>query len=278
MLRRFPTSPPSLSRLEDRWIRHQLNACAETVNRAFEQHRYHEAADAMRHFYWDDFCDWYLELKKPHFDDNAAHMVDIYETALSLLHPLMPFLTEELWQRLKRRASRSRWRRIRIRSGDGRPNAARDMAMLQAIITAARSLSADHKIDRKQELKGFLHAPGHSYHVCHAHLESIYQIANVRLDLHHSEPPKFEGAVRSTPDFDLVLEMPRAEGQREKLLKENEQLEKLIANQERQLSNEDFISKAPEKVVAGMRQKLAEYKAQLRKNLDALGDCREKNP
>jgi valyl-tRNA synthetase len=50
-------------------------------------------------------------------------------------------------------------------------------------------------------------------------------------------------------------------------------LEKLIANQERQLSNEDFISKAPEKVVAGMRQKLADYKAQLRKNLDALGDC-----
>ena len=56
----------------------------------------------MRHFYWDDFCDWYLELKKPHFDENAAHMVDVYETALRLLHPLMPFLTEELWQRLKR--------------------------------------------------------------------------------------------------------------------------------------------------------------------------------
>jgi valyl-tRNA synthetase len=103
-------------------------------------------------------------------------------------------------------------------------------------------------------------------------LESIHQLANVRLDLHHGEPPKFEGAVRSTPDFDLVLEMPRAEGQQEKLLKENEQLEKLIANQERQLSNEDFIAKAPNHIVAGMRQKLAEYKAQLRKNLDALGD------
>ena len=146
------------------------------------------------------------------------------------------------------------------------------MAMLQAIITAARSLRADHKIDRKQELKGFLHAPGHAYHVCHAHLESIHQLANVRLDLHHSEPPKFEGAVRSTPDFDLVLEMPRALGQREKLFKDNEQLEKLIANLERQLSNEDFIAKAPEKVVAGMRQKLADYKSQLKKNLDALGD------
>jgi valyl-tRNA synthetase len=67
--------------------------------------------------------------------------------------------------------------------------------------------------------------------------------------------------------------MPRAEGQREKLLKDNEQLEKLAANLERQLFNEDFISKAPEKVVAGMRQKLVEYKAQLKKNLDALGDC-----
>jgi valyl-tRNA synthetase len=270
----IPEEPPIPQSLEDRWIRHQLNACAETVNRAFEQHRYHEAADAMRHFYWDDFCDWYLELKKPHFDENAGHLVDIYETALRLLHPLMPFLTEELWQRLKRPGKSialAAFPKFDASAED--VHAARDMNMLQSIITAARSLRADHKIDRKQELKGFLHAPGHAYHVAHAHLESIYQLANVRLDLHHGEPKNLEGAVRSTPDFDLVLEMPRAEGQREKLLKENEQLEKLIANLERQLSNDGFLAKAPENIVAGMRQKLAEYKAQLRKNLDALGDC-----
>src|SRR5580698_4365878 len=63
----IPAEPPMPQSLEDRWIRHRLNAAAEVVNRAFEQHRYHEAADALWHFFWDDFCDWYLELKKLHF-------------------------------------------------------------------------------------------------------------------------------------------------------------------------------------------------------------------
>ena len=74
MSRKSPEETPSLQSLEDRWIRHQVaTVCVETVNRAFQQHRYHEAADAIRHFYWCYFCDWYLELKKPHFDANEAH-------------------------------------------------------------------------------------------------------------------------------------------------------------------------------------------------------------
>ena len=72
---------------------------AEIANRAFEQHRYHEAADTLYHFWWDEFCDWYLELKKLDADWSYAYVV--YEKALRLLHPLMPFITEELWQRLE---------------------------------------------------------------------------------------------------------------------------------------------------------------------------------
>ena len=74
------------------------------------------------------------------------------------------------------------------------------------------------------------------YHVCHVDEQSIHQLVrNVRLDRFYIQPLfGFPGAVRSTPEFDLVLEMPRAEGQREKLLKDNEQLEKLVASLERQ--------------------------------------------
>ena len=85
--------------LADRWIASRLNVAADTVNRAFEQHRYHEAADKLYHFWWDEFCDWYLEFKK--FDTDWSYSYVVYEKALRLLHPLMPFLTEELWQRLE---------------------------------------------------------------------------------------------------------------------------------------------------------------------------------
>jgi valyl-tRNA synthetase len=97
-------------------------------------------------------------------------------------------------------------------------------------------------------------------------------LANVKLTVETGAAPKLEGAVRSTPDFDLVLEMPKAANQSERLLKENIELEKVIANSDRQLSNDEIISKMPEKVVETLRAKNVAYKAQLQKNLDALAN------
>jgi valyl-tRNA synthetase len=268
----IPAEPPMPQSLEDRWIRHRLNAAAEVVNRAFEQHRYHEAADALWHFFWDDFCDWYLELKKAHFDDNSAHLIDIYETSLRLLHPLMPFLTEELWQRLERPGKSialAPYPRFDAASVD--ENAAHDMAILQEIITAARSLRADHKVDKKQMLPAVLYAPGHAHSVAWSHAQAIEKLANIQLEMHRETAPKLEGAVRSTPEFDLLLKIPAAADQHERLEKENVHLEKLIANCERQLTNEEFLKKAPAHVVDEIRRKKAEYEAQVAKNRTALG-------
>ena len=92
----------------------------------------------------------------------------------------------------------------------------------------------------------------------------------MKLTVETGVVPKLDGAVRSSPEFDLVLEMPKAANQSERLLKENIELEKVIANSKRQLDNEDVIRKMPEKVVASLRSKLAGYESQLAKNLDAL--------
>ncbi len=247
--------------LADRWIAHRLSACAEIANAAFEDHRYHEAAQALWHFFWDEFCDWYLELKKPDSDWSYAYV--IHEQALRLLHPLMPFITEELWQRLgnpgKSIAMEPYPQPLLVDQ-----EAEREMTLLQDIVTAARALRADHKIDKKPLLTGVIYCK-HPLHI-----DAIERLANVKLTVETGAPPKLEGAVRSTPDFDLVLEIPKAANQRERLLKENIELEKVIANSERQLNNEDVIRKMPEKVVETLRTKLAAYKAQLQKNLDAL--------
>src|SRR5215469_9528123 len=92
--------------VEDRWIFSRLNNAAEQANRAIEQYRYHEFAQIVWQFFWHEFCDWYIELKKLRFRDSTGLNADwrntlaAFEAALRLLHPAMPFLTEELWQRL----------------------------------------------------------------------------------------------------------------------------------------------------------------------------------
>src|SRR3989440_7534185 len=95
--------------LHDRWIISRLNRTAQTISAAIENYRFHEAVQTLYHFFWDDFCDWYIELSKSDVtatDASAARdaarsrVLTVLEQALRLLHPFMPFITEELWQRL----------------------------------------------------------------------------------------------------------------------------------------------------------------------------------
>jgi len=250
--------------LPDKWIWGRLARCREIVDRAFEDHRYHEAAQALWHFFWDDFCDWYLELKKPETDWSWSFI--IYEKALRLLHPLMPFLTEELWHRLESRDGKSIALAEYPKDSYLDLKVDHEMELLQEIVTAARGIRADHKVDKKPLLTGTLYCSRP------LHLDAIERLANVKLRVEAGALPRLEGAIRSTPDFDLVLEMPKAANHRDRLLKENTELEKVIANSDRQLNNEDITSKMPEKVVETLRIKNAAYKSQLQKNLDALAN------
>jgi valyl-tRNA synthetase len=258
--------------LEDRWIQSRFNAAAETANRAIGAHRYHEAGDALWHFFWDEFCDWYLELKKLNSFENPGFALDVYERSLRLLHPMMPFITEELWQRLGRPGksiSLERYPQFEAAMVDAEAEA--EMTLVQEIIVAARGLRADRKIDRKLNVAGVLWCHGEAFARVERNRGAIEKLANVTLEFEQGQAPKLEGAVRSTPEFDLILDLPEDPGQRDKLMKEIEQLEKLIANSDRQLSNEDFMKKAPEKVIVGIREKKAEYEAQVAKNRAALG-------
>jgi valyl-tRNA synthetase len=177
----------------------------------------------------------------------------------------MPFITEELWHRRGYEGSIALEKYPEWDANAADPEAEREMQLLQDIVTAARGLRADHKIDKKQTLPGVLYCQRE------VPLDQIQRLGNVELELKTGSPPKLDGAVRSTPDFDLLLRMPEAANQKERLEKENQQLEKLIANSARQLENDDFLKKAPENVVASIRQKKAEYETQLSKNRDALG-------
>jgi valyl-tRNA synthetase len=263
--------------IEDRWIFSRLNSCADQVNRAIETYRYHEAAQLLWHFFWHEFCDWYVELKKLRFRENSGldagwrNMLAAFETSLRLLHPAMPFLTEELWQRL---ATDRNTRPVSIavaqfpqyHSALTDFEAEREVGLMQEIVTMARTLRTEAKLDPKQQLEGALYSRTAALDIAFRHAEAIQKIANVKLEFRAEAAPK-SAAMRSTAEFDLVLQIPAAqeEGQRKRVEKECEQLVKNIENSERQLADETFLSRAPAKVVESIRQKLADYKTQWQK-------------
>jgi valyl-tRNA synthetase len=263
--------------IEDRWIFSRLNSCADQVNRAIETYRYHEAAQLLWHFFWHDFCDWYVELKKLRFRENSGldagwrNMLAAFETSLRLLHPAMPFLTEELWQRL---ATDRGTRPVSIAIAQFPQynsvltdfEAEREVGIMQEIVTMARTLRTEAKLDPKQQLEGALYSRTAALEVARRHADAIQRIANVKLEFKSEAAPK-SPAMRSTAEFDLVLQVPASqeEAQRKRVEKERDQLVKNIANSERQLADETFLSRAPEKVVDTIRQKLADYKTQLQK-------------
>jgi valyl-tRNA synthetase len=264
--------------LEDRWIFSRLNHCAGEVNRAIETYRYHEAAQLLWHFIWHEFCDWYVELKKMRFVENSGmtdgwrNTLAAFEGALRLLHPAMPFLTEELWQRLAQSKAETPTTTIALASyPQFRPQAVdeaaeREIAVLQDIVTMARTLRTESKLDPKQQLTGALYSRSEALEVARRNGEAIQKLANVKLEFLSGAAPKAP-AMRSTAEFDLVLEVPKTQedAQRKRNEKEREQLEKNIANSKRQLSDEVFLSKAPQKVVDSIRAKLADYETQLAK-------------
>ena len=238
---------------EDYWLQNRLNECAKKANEAFEHHRYHEAADAVWTFFWDEFCDWYLEFKK--FHENWSYAYTAYEEALRLLHPLMPFITEELWHRLHANAGSIAVERYPRAAGAVYDRGAdAEVFFIRRLIIEIRQsrVNASIPLDVKLTLR-------EHYALIREYASVIERLAGpgVKLvEINEGSQHKMDISVK--PDY-------------ERLRKENEQLEKVIANSKRQLESEDFVRKAPARVVDSIRLKLADYEAQLAKNRAALG-------
>jgi len=279
-----PAETPELasSAIEDVWIFGALKRTTEAVNRALELHRYHEAAQLLWDFTWREFCDWYLEVKKLRFEadtgvnDHWQATLTVYEATLRLMHPVMPFLTEELWQRLRNdnqtlpvSVSLAHYPSNVI--GHIHPESVAAFDLLREIVTAARELRADHKVDPKAVIEASLFLRKSLF--TEADLAVMGAIAKLVLVQHAGNLAYKAGLIRSTPDFDLQLKVEVADAPKESKERVQKEIEKLlanIANCERQLADPVFLSKAPQKIVDSIRAKLAEYRAQLAKNQKLL--------
>src|SRR5258708_33386529 len=204
--------------LVDRWIFSRLARATAQVNDALEHFRFHEAAHVVYHFFWGDFCDWYIEWVKPELNSadrekaqaTWKNLFAAFESALRLLHPFMPFLTEEVWHQLPQRSgARSialeRFPEPHVERMDS--VAEEQISLLQEIITAARNIRAEMKLDMKANLPAQL-APGSDAvkFSVERSFDTVLRLANLS-SLTFAKPPfdSTKGVIRSTKDFDLFI-------------------------------------------------------------------------
>jgi valyl-tRNA synthetase len=268
------------STLEDRWILSRFNRVTAEVNDALKTYRFHEAANRIYDFFWGEFCDWYLELIKPrlNFEEGTdktqaslvcGNLVNLFDASLRLLHPVMPFITEEIWQTLY--AGQPPLKSIALA---GYPQAEEkqfdlkaetEMAILQDLIVNVRNVRAELKVEPKVKvpIEVFAHEP-EIRAMIQQNRSAVERLANVeKITFIDSSLAKHAGA-RSTARFDVHIIYERkidVAAERERLTKELEKIEKEFANNQRQLSNEQFLAKAPEKVVEGLRRRAQELTA-----------------
>ena len=268
--------------LEDCWILSRLNRVAGEVNDALKTYRFHEAANRIYDFFWGEFCDWYLELIKPRLNaegDGAkvacSNLVFLFEAALRLLHPVMPFITEEIWHAMYQ--GKPPLQSIafaaypQLQASEIDLVAETRMAILQDLIVSVRNLRAELKVEPK------LKTPIEIFSVEPDVRKLIEQNQRAILNDRQANVEKLTFAweslaklanVRPTARFDVRLVYEKKidiASEREKLTKELEKLEKEKANGERQLANEQFIAKAPPPVVEKLRNRKVEVEVLIEK-------------
>jgi valyl-tRNA synthetase len=280
-----PYAVPGEQSLVHRWIFSRLAAVVEQVNDALENFRFHEAAQTIYHFFWGDFCDWYIEWVKPTLiSDNRdvaiptwQNIFAAFDDALRLLHPIMPFLTEELWHRLPQPvgALSIGLREFPQRRPTVDPNAAPQVPFIQSIVLAARNIRAETKLDPKRKIPAELSiASPWDRQLIEQNLDPILRLATLselKIVSGHLNPAG--GSIRSTGRFDLrIAHGAGVDKQAEltRLKKESERLAKDIESKKNRLADDSFRQKAPAEIVRGIEATLAERQIEHQKLLDRL--------
>ncbi len=266
---------PSSLPLPSRWIRERLEATAAEVNEALAGFRFDQASNALYHFLWDEFCDWYVEISKVYLADPVSGpvarkvLVEVLESSLRLLHPLMPFVTEELWQRLPHEGES-----VMLASypkGDaGATGAAAEMAELTALVTAIRTVRAEYGVDPKRRIDVVVVGTGAAGEAVGREEAWLRQLARLeKLELLASAPPAAAGTIRQPVGaFEVLIPLAGlfdVAAERARLTRELEKVEAERDGLGKRLGNPQFVERAKPEVVAEARQKLEELTARAEK-------------
>lgn len=270
--------------LADRWIVSRLQQTEAQVTRAMEEFRFDHASQALYDFVWNEYCDWYLELSKPVlWDDNATAaakrgtrrtLVRVLETVLRLAHPMMPFISEEIWQRVAPLAGTHAGGDDSImaqpwpQADQGRidENATRDIEWLKGVIVAVRNIRAEMNIAPGKPLEALLTKGGEADRErLEAYRLFLSKLAKLDSITWLDDPDQAPlAATQLVGDMEVLVPMAGLidkDVELARLAKEIDKQDKFIGGIEKKLGNESFISKAPAEVVEKERAKLADAQA-----------------
>jgi len=268
--------------LADRWIRSRLNAAIRDATAALEAFRFNDLADTLYHFFWDDFCDWYLEIAKARTNAGEAAPKALLacglDVVLRLLHPICPFITEAIWARLNEAAPRrgpgdTAAEKLLIRAAWPTPDegaidgeAERQFATLQEIIREVRNARSQHNVPPSARPDALAEAAGGAAELLEANrdlLGSQAGLGEVTVSAEPVERPKDAAAVTAAGVRLYVLGVVDVEAERARLGKQADGLRKGLRGAEVKLNNESFVAKAPAEVVQRERDRLKALQAEL---------------
>lgn len=277
--------------LADRWIEAEFNRAVSTVRQSLAQYRFDQCATAIYEFTWNQFCDWYLELTKPVFAQGsqaqiraASHtLINVLEKLLRLIHPVMPFITEEIWQQVKDFAGVTGETIMlqpfpQVDDSKNDVQAMQEMEWLQAVITAIRNIRAESNIAPSKPLDlvlRYLNAEQKTVLADNANLlKAMAKIASIEVLDDNQEPPL--SATKLVGSVEVLIPMAGFIDKEKELARLQKELDKNaqeIARIEKKLGNEAFVAKAPEAVIAKEREKMQGYidaKAKLAQQFKAI--------
>jgi valyl-tRNA synthetase len=275
--------------LADRWIESRLNRTVHTVNEALKAYKVNEASLAIYRFVWHEFCDWYVEIVKPRLATNGASrraaqalLVQVLETSVRLLHPFMPFLTEEVWQHLPGTEGSVMVAPFPVADEKAiDEDAEANMGRVIEAVNAIRNVRGEMNIKPRQTVDVTIRSADESlatlYRDHAIYFTDLARVGALRIGTALSKP---DGAAVSIVDgaeiFTILppesLELLVAEEQN-RLEKGLQKIRRDLVALETKLANKDFFTKAPEAVIAkdkGRHASLLEKEARLKESIEAL--------
>ncbi len=262
--------------LADSWIITKYNAMVKSVTENLEKFELGEAADSVYDFIWSSYCDWYIELAKPRLynKDNAADrataqyiLVEILRSSMELLHPFMPFVTEQIWQHLPHEGESimiASW--PTAMTAGASDEKAKQMEIMMDAVKAIRNMRAEMNVPIGKRSEVILVPTDAAIaDVIKTHEDYFVTLAWAeKVTILGTEEAKPENATTAVVNglevYLLLKDLIDADKERARLTKEKETIAKEIARLEGKLSNEGFLAKAPAQVVEKEKEKLAEYK------------------
>ncbi len=275
--------------LADAWITSRLHHAVAEVRRELARYRFNEAASSIYQFVWHELCDWYLEIAKVSLYQTAdpvarlrtQHtLVTVLEATLRLLHPFMPFISEEVWQRLPARSGESIMTAPYPKAGRRRAEVERDMTAVMDLVAAVRNIRGEMRIAPGVTLSTVVKAAGDHARLFGDNCPLIEALARVRVavDAAATRPPTSALAVVGASEIYVELVgVVDVAAERARLEKEIRKVTEAVTFLEGKLGRPEFVERAPAAVVEKERERLAgerELRAKLEASLTWISESR----